>query len=261
MKKLSLYLPIALIFLYSCKKSNSGSSTPSSDYYLSSVVAYSPNQQLIYSFYYDSLHRITTFTLSIIGSFQFTYQGTDTWPSAYNYPQYSPFSGPHLLSYDAEHRIIKDTTLNSNGLVTYFSYPNNDIVITQASSGPFSDIINTLVISNGNVTQAAPYAPPVQPNTGGVLYYTYASITNPAYHPLISNSIGPLLTELTFSTSGIVDFISKNAWQATYGRSDLSQADLSEGYTLDTDNKGRLVKMARTPISPGGSDSILFSYY
>ena len=273
MKKLPLYLSIALIFLYSCKKSNSGSGTPSSEYYLSSTVVSVLGERFVDSFYYDTLHRINTFIQSMydtptVGSpyvstwsVQFIYQGSNTWPSTYNfYPLYHRYGGSHLLSYDADDRMIKDTCLNGTGVANYFSYPNNSIVITGVNGGPPStSFANTFFISNGNVSCVAPYAPPIPPDSLGVLNLTYSSVANPAFHPLISNSIGPLLTQLSLGSGGIPDFISKNALQEDNPPVALSQLNLSNNYALDTDNKGRLVKM--TLISSSIFNTILFNYY
>jgi hypothetical protein len=275
MKKLPLYLPFLLIILYSCKKSNSGGGAPASPYYLSSAVAFEPTTRIVDSFYYDTLHRMTTFIQNDYDSFggspgfitftvQFTYQGTHTWPSSYNYYSPSPggFSGYHLLSYDADDRIIKDTDLNSFNYVMYFSYPNNNIAITTVYSLAIDDVeIDTLFVKNGNVNEEVYYTPV---NNGpnlllGGPQLTFGSIANPAFHPLISNSIGPLLFNLNFNGTGFfVDFISKNALQLADNLSNVPSYD-SISYALSTDDIGRLSKMAL--ISGHGYDSILFSYY
>jgi len=274
MKKLPLYLSIVLIFLCSCKKNNSGSSTPS-DYYLSSVVASQLGTRIVDSFYYDTLHRINTFIQSIydtpiIGqgapyvstwNVQFIYQGSNAWPSSYTYYQSSPgyYSGYHLLSDDSANRIIKDTCLNGTGNVFYFSYPNNEIVITAGEIASFGGYTNTLFISNGNISQEASYTPSV-PSTTLPANFFYAPVANPGYHPLISDYIGPLLNILNTSSGMIVDFISKNAWQGSSQSEGPSGPVSTTSYTLETDNKGRLVKMMLTSF-PVTWNTVLFNYY
>jgi hypothetical protein len=280
MKKLTLSLSIALLFLYSCKKSNSGSA-PSSNYYLSSVVAIGTattsnpqSGQIVDSFNYDTLHRINTYIESDYDSsqfgpelstwnIQFIYQGSNSWPSSYNYSDGGSIGGPygsHLLSYDAEHRIMRDSCLNGSGDYTDFSYTNNSIVITFFDGGTILPAsVNTYFISNGNVSKETLASPQVSSSLG-VVNYTYSSIANPAYHPLIFNSIGPLLTALNLS-AGTVDFISQNAWQGTSQAVSVSLPDFLTNYTLDTDNKGRLSKMTLNSDSSGGWNTILFNYY
>ncbi|HET6254358.1 MAG TPA: hypothetical protein VFE32_09800 [Puia sp.] len=267
MKKLPFYLPFVLFFLYSCKKSNSGGGTPPTPYYLSSAVALSPQQRIVDSFHYDTLNRIDTFTQSIYDTtsgspmfntwmVQFAYQGADTRPSWYNYYD-QPLGGYgdyHLLSYDTDDRIAKDTSLSGSGYVTYFSYPNNNIAATTFYEGtPDNNLIDTLYVGSGNIDREAVYFSdiPGQPDVQEAnVHFTDASTANPAYHAAISNSIGPLLFNLTFNGNGdFVDFISKNAFNGAAGIN----------YTLSTDSKGRLAKMA---ASVGGtSGTIVFTYY
>src|ERR1700743_855312 len=100
MKKYPLSLAILALFLtFSCKKTNSGgggsSSGPNSTY-LSSVISYSPQQKVVDSFSYDSLHRLIRFSQydydSTSGSplynslsANFTYQDNATSPTRYVY--------------------------------------------------------------------------------------------------------------------------------------------------------------------------------
>jgi hypothetical protein len=276
MKKLPLYLTFLLITLYSCKKSNSGNSTPPPAYYLSSAVALSPVYRIVDSFYYDTLNRIDTFSQSIYDSgstqsnswyIQFIYQGNNTWPSWYNSfdPQLGGFGDYHLLSYDADNRITKDTSLSGSGYVAYFSYPDNNIATTILPEGtPDDNLIDTLYLSNGNVSEQADYesAIPGQPDAlTGVADFTDASNANPAYHASISNSIGPLLYQYTLaSSSGFLDFTSRNARKQINTTDPLLSYDVSPlNYSLTTDDKGRLAKMTSGSGSTGST--IIFSYY
>lgn len=93
---LSFCLTLTLVVHYSCKKSNSGSTAPQSNYYLSTAVASTPLERIVDSFYYDTLHRLDTFTQYIYytlngapvlntWTIQFIYQDTNSWPSWYNF--------------------------------------------------------------------------------------------------------------------------------------------------------------------------------
>jgi hypothetical protein len=276
-KALPLYLAIGVMFLNSCKKSNSGNSTPPTPYYLSSVVAISPQQRIVDSFYYDTLHRVDTFTQVIYDTTsgspmfntwtaQFLYQDANPSPSWYNYYDV-PLGGYgdyHLLSYDASNRITKDTSLSGSGYVTYFSYPNNNIAATTLFEGTADDNqIDTLYMRNGNISQEVVYSPdiPGEPDElQGDVFFTDVSTANPAYHAAISGSIGPLLFNLTLNNGAdFVDFISKNAWQQITGTEISSPTNVLLSYTLSTDSKGRLAKM--TAGSGASTGTIQFSYY
>jgi hypothetical protein len=277
MKTLPLYLALGLLFLNACKKSNSGNNTPPTPYYLSSVVAVSPQQRIIDSFYYDTLHRVDTFTQVVYDTtsgspmfntwtVQFLYQDANSYPSWYNFYDL-PLGGYgdyHLLSYDGSNRITKDTSLSGSGFVTYFSYPSNNIAATTLFEGtPDDNLIDTLYLHNGNVSQEVIYNSdiPGQPDQlQGDVFFTDVSTANPAYHAPISGSIGPLLFNLTLNNGAdFVDFISKNALQQITGTETSSPANVLIIYTLSTDSKGRLAQMtAGTGASAG---TILFSYY
>jgi hypothetical protein len=277
MKLSTLILLSTLALFCSCKKGNSSGSTPPPVYYLSSVVASSPQQRIVDSFYYDTLHRIDTFTQSFYDTssgspvfntwmVQFLYQGPNTWPSWYNYYDIplGGFGDYHLLSYDANDRITKDTSLSGSGYVTYFSYPNNNIAATTLYEGTADDnLIDTLYISNSNIGGEVVYLSniPGQPDVlQGDVHFTNTSTANPAYHAPISNSIGPLLFNLTVNSNGdFVDFISKNAWQRISGTEGSPPSDVALTYTLITDSKGRLAKM--TAGSGTSAGTITFSYY
>jgi hypothetical protein len=277
MKLSTLIVLSTLALFWSCKKSNSGNGTPAPAYYLSSAVALSPQQRIVDSFYYDTLHRIDTFTQSIYDTssgspvfntwmVQFLYQGTNTWPSWYNYYDIplGGFGDYHLLSYDANDRITKDTSLSGSGYVTYFSYPTNNIAATTLYEGTAdNNLIDTLYTRNSNISGEVVYLSdiPGQPDVlQGDVHFTDASTANPAFHAPISNSIGPLLFNLTANSNGdFVDFISKNAWQRIAGTEGSPPSNVAVTYTLITDSKGRLAKM--TAGSGTSAGTITLSYY
>ena len=66
----------------------------------------------------------------------------------------------HQLTYDAQGRIVKDSSLGSSGWVIYFSYPANEIAITALYDGTIANsIVDTLFLSNGNIGSAHTYGP------------------------------------------------------------------------------------------------------
>ena len=275
MKKLPLYLALLLITLYSCKKSNSGNSgSPPSSYYLSSVVSYG-TQRIVDSFYYDSLHRIDAFIQYIYDTTtgtpqfntwtaQFIYDGTNTYPSYYNL--YDPLLGNygdyHLLSYDPDVRIIKDTSLSGSGYVVYYSYPGNNITYDIEFEGtPQDNLIDTFYMTNGNAGTEASYLSNI-PGQPDMLEYdirlTYQSIANPGYHQAMTNSIGPLLTTLELNAdASILDFISENVSNHQAGTEGSPPVYVSLDYSLQTDNKGRLSQIS----SSDGTGTYLAKFY
>lgn len=279
MRKLPLCLGVAMLLLTtSCKKSSSGGgSQPPSDYYLSAAISYAPQQQIIDAFYYDSLHRLDTFSQTIydttsgtpeynVWMVQFLYQGNQTWPSWYNYYDV-PLGGYgdyHLLSYDQENRITRDTSLSGSGYVTYFSYPGNNLAANTLFEGiPDDNLIDTLYMSGGNIGTEVIYLPniPGQPDVlQGDVHFTNASAANPGYHEPIAGTFGPLMFNLGFNGYGnFVDFISRDAFKAVAGTEGSPAAPVSVNYTLASDSKGRLSKLTVTggPIA----DSLVYKYY
>jgi hypothetical protein len=279
MKKTALCLFTLCMFLaFSCKKSNSGGNvSAATNSYLSSVISYSPQQKIIDSFCYDSLHRVDTFMQTIYDTTsgspqyntftaQFLYQGSSPYPSYYNYYDVplGNYGDYHILSYDPENRIIKDTSLSGSGYVTWYSYPNNNIAATVLFEGTVEDNqIDTLYLTNGNISSATYYTAdvPGQPDQQQAdVSYSYAPTPNPAYHAAISNSIGPLLSTLDVDGfGGFVDFISKNAYKQVTGVQQTAPLSFSYTYNLTTDNKGRL--STYTGSASGSTATIVFSYY
>jgi hypothetical protein len=274
MKTLRLFLPFFLIILYSCKKSNSGNNGSTPSYYLASVVNYGTQQKIVDSFYYDSLNRIDTFTQYIYDTTsgtpkfntwtaQFIYDGTNTYPSYYNL--YDPLLGNygdyHLLSYDPDVRIIKDTSLSGSGYVVNYSYPGSNITYEIEFEGTAQDnLIDSFYLAKGNISSEASYLSNI-PGQPDQLQYSvqniYASIANPGYHEAMTNSIGPLLTTIEQnSDGGFIDFISKNALDHLSGIENVAQS-VSLDYDLQTDNKGRLSQMT----SSLGAGIYLLKYY
>jgi hypothetical protein len=279
MKKYPLSLAILALFLtFSCKKTNSGGGGSSSDpnsTYLSSVISYSPQQKVVDSFSYDSLHRLIRFSqydydstsgspLYNSSSANFTYQDNATSPTRYVYSDtlLGNYDDIHILSYDAQERIAKDTSYSGSGFVTYYSYPNNNPAATVLFEGTIDDNqIDTLFLTNGNTTSEHVYTSdiPGQPDVlDGIVQYGFSSTATPAYHAPITSSIGPLLSILEIDGfGGFVDFISKNAINKISGDGNGLPPGTVLNYTLTNDSKGRLSKMTFA----GAAGGIIFNYY
>jgi hypothetical protein len=279
MKKYPLPLLILGLFLiFSCHKTNSGNNTTTSiSTYLSSVVSYSPQSRTVDSFSYDSLNRLGQFSQYIYDTTSgsplyqtftahFTYQGNATIPTTYKYADTPAgnYGDLHLLSFDGQNRIAKDTSLSGSGFVTYYSYPNNNSAATVLFEGTLQDNqIDTLFLSNGNVSEERIYTSdiPGQPDDlDGDVHFGYASTANPTYHPAITNSIGPLLTILEIDGfGGNVDFLSKNVVDKLTGPAQGLPTGVSINYTLTNDSKGRLSQMSAS--FGGTTGTIVFNYY
>lgn len=276
MKKHHLIAPLlcALVVL-SCKKSGSSNNSSNSDVWLSSVSAIAPQTRAVDSFSYDSAHRVLKFAQykwdtsggspaagSEIATFALP-AGASAPPSSYTLT-YNGNTDPHVLTYDGQGRISKDTSLSGSGFVVYFSYPNGNIATTVLFDGsPLNNQIDTLFMSNGNISAAHIYLP----NDAGTadsleaaVKFGYSSNNNPAYHSAISASIGPLLYILQFDGyGGALDPISQKALNSVSGLGDGLPGNSAITYNQTTDSKGRLSQMT-TSFGPAAG-YILYSYY
>ncbi len=276
MKKHHLIAPLlcALIVL-SCKKSGSSNNSSNSDVWLSSVSAIAPQTRAVDSFSYDSAHRVLQFAQYIwdtsggspaAGSEIATFAlpaGASAPPSSYTLT-YNGNTDPHVLTYDGQGRISRDTSLSGSGFVVYFSYPNGNIATTVLFDGsPLNNQIDTLFMSNGNISAAHIYLP----NDAGTadsleaaVKFGYSSLNNPAYHSAISASIGPLLYILQLDGyGGPGDFISQKAFNSVSGVGDGLPGNTAITYSQKTDSRGRLSRMTSNFGPAAGY--ILYSYY
>jgi hypothetical protein len=155
MKKYTLFfLILCVVAIWSCHKSNS-SKTTDSGYYLSSTVSATAGTSIVDSFDYDSAHRITQFIqtkydtttgtpVMTVASTQFTLAAGTTPPTGYVYT-INGNSLVHILSYDNQGRIAKDTCPTTS-FATYYSYPNGNIAATVQYGGlPVANMIDTLL--------------------------------------------------------------------------------------------------------------------
>jgi len=276
MRKLTLYLTaLLLVFIYSCKKSNSSSGSSNSNSWLSSVTNYSSQESIVDSFSYDSSHRLASFL-----QFEFDSSGGypiyGNWSAIFSLPAGSSAAPTsytnnltgttelHQLTYDAQGRIIEDSSTGSSGWVIYFGYPNGNIAINAYYDGTVANsILDTLFMSNGNIGSVHAYGPN---NAGtadsleGNLKYGFSGTANPGYHSTLTSSIGPLIYILQISGyGGFFDNISQKALNSISGVTDGLPVGVTIPYTLTTDSQGRLSQQSAS--FGGSSTAIVYRYY
>jgi hypothetical protein len=277
-KNLCLILCVSVL-AGSCKKNSSGPSSPPIDatqYYVSSVRSYTPGALGLDSFTYNAAHLLTKYVEygfdSTSGSpqsdslvFEFAYTGNSPVPASYTFSQ--PDQGTvdelHNLSYDAQNRVTKDVCPSRSDFFTDYSYPNSNLAATlQFSSAGLDNQIDTMFLTNGNMTKQVVYFPNdagTADSLNGTIQISYSSFGNPMYHPAISGTIGHLLFVLSFDGfQNFVDFNSKNL--------DNSITDIEAGsppvtykYNIAADSKGRASTM--TYASLPNTYRIVYSYY
>jgi hypothetical protein len=276
MKKSPLYLAaFALCLLCACKKHNSSGNNSNSNSWLSSITSWSTPTSIVDSFTYDSAHRLASYVqiefdtstgIPRSGSWSAVFSlpaGSSAPPSSYT----NDLTGTpelHQLIYDAQGRIIKDSSLGSSGWVIYFSYPGNNIAITALYNGTIANsIVDTLYLSGGNVGSTHIYGP----NNAGTadslqqsVRFGFSSLSNPAYHSAITPSIGPLMYILAISGyGGNYDPISQKVFNSLSGVGNGLPSGVTINYNLITDSKGRLSEQT---VNFGGAGAITtFRYY
>jgi hypothetical protein len=276
MKKwLRILIIPGILWISSCKKSGSSNNNPNNIAYLSSVVSLSPQTRVIDSFYYDSSHRMTRMTQYQYDSSQgyptagawsayFAYPaGAGTAPSSYLYVVGNT-TDIRALSYDGQGRIARDTSVSGTGFVAYYTYPSGNIATTVLFDGtPMNNQIDTLFLSNGNVTNMRIYYPNNEGTADsleGNVSFGFTSLANPAYHSAMTNSIGPLLYVLQVDGFGSsVDPVSQHAFNSVSGVGFGLPPGLSLKYNQTTDSQGRLIQLS-SPLGPVAG-SITFTYY
>lgn len=160
-----------------------------------SIRGYSPQAQNIDSFSYDSGHRIATLAFydfdTTSGSpiadsqfVQFSFAANATIPNSYTRTDagFGVYNDVHQLSYDAQNRITKDTSVSGSGFVAYFSYPPNQIAISvYFSPGAQNYIIDTMYLNSGDISSIPIYLPN-SPGTADSLnaapVYSYSAYAN-----------------------------------------------------------------------------------
>jgi hypothetical protein len=123
--------------------------------------------------------------------------------------------------------------------------------------------IDTLFLSNGNVSNMRVYYPNdagTADSLEGNVSFGFTSLTNPAYHSAMTNSIGPLLYVLQVDGFGSsVDPVSQHAFNSFSGAGYGLPPGISLNYNQTTDAQGRLIELS-SPLGPVAG-SITFTYY
>jgi hypothetical protein len=263
-------LPISLVLFFSCSKSGNTNNSNSSllvsvtEYQSAPVTtktvrnfSYDQNQQIgaVYTHTYDTSGGQAYLDSSLI-----TYPSSSatTPPASYDIVWIvgttTPASGAtehHLLYYDGQERIIKDSTssktnisnANPNLFTTYFVY-NNSTIVAQSlypdPNNPGSGLMNaldTFSLFNSNLVNSIQYNVAVGDTT---IYrtdtYLFSTSKNPLYESTLANRLG---AALRFNNIG--DFISPylmSQWTTNMG----GNSQFTRNYNWVTDSLGRVVQ-------------------
>ncbi len=261
---------LSLILFFSCSKS--GNTNNSNGSLLVSVTEYQTAPVItktVRNFTYDQnqeLGAVHTHTYDTLGGQAFL----DT--SLITYPSSSPTTPPasyditwvmgsvnpvqgasehHLLSYDAQNRIVKDSISSKTDIsnptpklyTTNFIYANSNIIAQYLYQNPSGPDINSMVsldtfmLSNGNLGNTIQYN--VQPGDTSFYRsdgYLFSNSKNPLYETTLANRLGAVLR---FNNIG--DFISPYLMsQWTMNLAGNNQ--FTRNYTWVTDSEGRIVQ-------------------
>jgi hypothetical protein len=264
-----------LLATASCKKNGPSTSSNSPSTYLSSVHIASVGSQLVDSLRYDPDHHLLLFAQydfdttsgtpesdSIVTTF--SYAAGSGVPNGYT-NTFSTSSDPHQLSYDAQNRIIKDTSLNGSGYVAFYTYPNGNTSSNVLFDGTaLNNQIDTLFLSGGNIVAFHIYYPnygQTADSLSGSVQFTYSAYANPAYHADLAGSIGPLLYNLSLDGyGGYEDFLSKDVFQSISATASGSVPGYSLTLNANRDASGRVVQLF-SPSLPVSTYNVRFFYY
>lgn len=269
LKTLCLSLCLTAL-LGGCSKHNSTPTNVPVD--LSSARFYTPHIQVIDSFHVDFNKRIIQYTQykdDTTGGFPatdsivaiFVYSGGATTPTSFTLSRPSVgLSDLHQLTYDAQGRIIMDTS--AGGFGAHFSYPGSNIATRlNYGSTPGTIKADTLFITNGNVSSLRIYIS----NSGGTGDSLYSAMTfarstlpNPGYRQQAAENMGVLLFHLSIlGFNGYADFVSPTIADNLIQIYPNSQSIL---LSFLTDSQGRVITayIAGVPLSVY---SYAFYYY
>jgi hypothetical protein len=272
MKKILVLVGLSIV-VFSCNKTGVTTNPPVTSF-LKTVKSYAPQTQIADSFVYDSTHAMaqllrytydSTGGTPIVDSMEitFSFAPNAVLPNSYTYndiPQ-GLNNELHQLAYDNQNRIIKDTAIGGRGYVNYFVYSNNHITATTLFSGIITDNqIDSLILSNGNITEERVYYPDyagTADSLSGDTFFGYSSSANPAYYSPIASSVGPLLHLIEFDGSGTnEDAISVkmlNSITAIGNGAPLGTVHFNLAY----DPQGRLIKFTGV----GYPGELVYTYY
>lgn len=175
----------------------------------------------------------------------------------------------HLLYYDNNHRIVKDSTASTTGLdlaSSKFIYNGSQIIVQKFDVSPqFPEFYSpyeqdTLGVVAGNIFRfIGYYLGGSSPAFTERDVYTASTYPNPLYQTRVSNSLGAMLRLTSFGYGYIGDFLSANL-MSQWGYTPVeNQAFTTLNYSWSTDAKGRVPMGSGTDIGGGGPGDI-FTY-
>jgi len=274
------------LLMYSCTKENAylkannssvADSTSSGVSLLAAIHQYTAGYEVSDSFQYDSVHRVVAFLQSVYDSTKgsslssgfytyFAYSGGSSLPYAYTQTINGfSFTDKHLLTYDGQGRIVRDTSLSGSGFVCHYAYPGDNIASTLLFDGsPGNNQIDTLFLTGGNIHSGHIY----YPNTEGgadslsaVFQFGFTAYANPGYNSTASPAIGPLLYLLTIDGyGGYSDYISKNAVSQISGSGQGLPPGTVIGISYTPDAQNRAAKAVETYAGITVATTV-FTYY
>ncbi|HLA59394.1 MAG TPA: hypothetical protein VK622_11555 [Puia sp.] len=260
-----LILIFVMALALACNKDSSGPSNSSSTL-PASYTRYSSQNQLSAweDFSYDANQNITRISFLILdtggsevaidsGNYSFTYTSGSNLPSGYTYNYHNtlpargydggPQSEIHLLYYNGDERLVKDSGLN-NMPTSYFSYSGN--TITYSTWLHDADSVASYYRDSVLLDDQGMLAFNYQINKNGPNWDTYTipyvnneNLKNPFYIKNLSGSLGIL-----FLARGLGDFISHDL--------------MTEYVTFDwiKNSSGRVISNI-----PGNGEIIQFTYF
>jgi hypothetical protein len=279
MKKILITATIVTA-LFSCSKSPTGidsqQSAPPPD--LSSVKLLSTGVQVKDSFEYNAQYRIARllqydFDSTGIGSpiadseiIVFTFSGTNDLPASYTFT-HDAVTRTHLLSYNSQSRIIKDTC-SATHYAGLYTYPGNNIVSTVLSNGTTaSRKIDTLLFNNsGDIDSINFYIPATVVTADSLLAghgFGFSVYSNPAYYAPVANTIGPLLFSLiqdydNYGDGSITDFLSRHAMNGVYFYNTQDQFSIEVPLTIYT---GAETRVSLITYPDDDHQRLVYTYY
>jgi hypothetical protein len=287
--KYSYLILLSLALLFSCNKS--GTTNNSNSSLLVSVTEYQPGSistKTVRNFSYDQnqqLGAVHTHTYDTSGAQVYLDSSLITYPSSSaTTPPASydivwmvgttiPASGAtehHLLYYDAQDRIIKDSITSKTNIsntspnlfTTKFIYTNSMIVAQLLYPDPnhpglnLMNALDTFTLLNGNLVNNIQYV--VAPGDTTIFrddVFQFSTNKNPLYEASLSNRLGAVLR---FTNIG--DFISPYLMSQWTGYL-VSNGQFTRNYNWVTDSAGRVVQGFGTDkISGQVTDYWTFQY-
>jgi len=267
----ALFLVSVLVFSSCHKSETSNGGNPVNNSYLASARSFAPGYLTVDSFIYDASHNVAKFVQYQVDSANsrtdtiytnFTYSGSSTLPTGYTTTYSSGIPDPHQLTFDGQGRIMKDTSLNGYGFVTYFTYPGNYIISETLYQGAVTDAsVDTLTVSNGDVTGEKVWGT----NQGSWekqidFSFVRASAANPGYKDHIASTIGPLLYVLdSYNYSAYGDYTSRTVISKLSGTAWGIPGSIT--YNASLDGSGRVSAITPTGIGVPAGTTTMFTYY